>query len=402
MTPHCCRCGELASQRAQWIQRASRRSDVEAVLQLQRVDKEQELHDKEHLGERAYAEDIWFKGEEYPHRVTSMSMDAPTETQFDIPVQNRISRDVVKSLADCPKWSSKIMALMIAGVGMRVYVARAGLGGGSNLSATCLYLGLMSLVEVGRTLGTILNVLLDNTGAENKNFTMICFLGWLVLTDVFEETGFFCMQKGHTYSRVDQSFRTLIGQLLGEAIWTVGSLLHCIFKFLLPYNCLSVIELPHLWDWDTYFKEHVHQKLKGFCTSQYGSGMHEVMIRKDREGRVRVWFRASSQASNWLPEGDGYEIFKSIPSGAPPIAKGKSDHEWRRFKVQDTVRRWFGYMTTNQEEAARIREDWETRFSELPADGDFDSLPDTKKLEWRDIPKRTPRRPIEFEAPCEC
>lgn len=53
----------------------------------------------------------------------------------------------------------------------------------------------------------------------------------------------------------------------------------------------------------------------------FGSGMHEVLCRKDMEGQVRVYFRKSSQASNWLPEGDGMLVFKSIPEGQPPIAK---------------------------------------------------------------------------------
>lgn len=226
---------------------------------------------------------------------------------------------------------------------------------------------------------------------------MICFLGWLVLTDVFEETGFFCMQKGHTYSRIDQSFRTLIVQLLGEAIWTVGSLIAFIFRFLAPYNCLGVEELPHLWDWEGFFKPHVCQKLRGFATSQYGTGMHEVSIRKDCNGEVRVWFRASSKASNWLPEGEGYRIFNTIPVGQPAIARGRADHEWKRYKVQDTVRRWFRFMYVSQTDAARIRYDWEKRFDSLPPDGDFSALKDFEHLEWRDLPRRTPRRPIHFE-----
>lgn len=408
-------------------ERRTKKNDVEARAQLERIQKEHDQHEEEHLTERNYAEDIWFKSESLPHRVTAMNMDAPTEHQFDIPTQNRINRDVVKSLADCPKWSSKIIGILVAGVGicaciccsimllwwrrdhecscccrigMRVYVARSGLcGGGGNLSSTCLYLALKTMVNTGCIIGTVFNVLLDNTGADNKNFSMICFLAWLVLTDVFEETGFFCMQKGHTYSRIDQSFRTLIVQLLGESIWTVGALVNFIFKFLLPYNCLSVEELPHIWDWATYFKPHLHEKLQGFCTSRYGTGMHEVMIRKDRFGVVRVWFRASSQASNWIPEGEGYQVFKSIPTGVPPIASGRSDEKWKRWKVQDTIRRWFRFMDVHQSEAAKIRDEWETRFEKLPPDGDFSVVQDLETLPWLELPKQRPRRPVQFDLP---
>lgn len=372
---------------------------MEARAQLERIESEQKIHDMEHLGERHYAEDFWFKAEEYPHRITAMSMDAPTETQFDIPVHNRLNSDVVKSLADCPKWSSKIIGIITAGIGIRAYVARSGLcGGGGNLSATCVYLALLAMHQGGHMFGTVFKLLLDNTGADNKNFLFICFLSWLVLTDVFEEASFFCMQKGHTYSSIDQCFRTLIRKIIGEAIWTVGSLVDNIFKFLRAYNCQSVDELPHLWDWEEFFKPHIDTKLKGFATGQYGSGMHEVMIRKDRFGVVRVWFRASSAASDWIPEGEGYEVFRSIPEGQPPVANGRPDHKWNRYKVQDTVRRWFKYMGVNQAEANRIRDDWEKRFSELPPDGNFSSLPETQRLQWKDLPRQTARRAMEFNA----
>lgn len=253
-------------------------------------------------------------------------MDAPTEYQFeDVPVQPRRSHDTVKSLEGVKKWQSKIMGIMIAGWGMRAYVARAGLGAGANLSCTVMYLTLMAMVGVGRQLGATFNILLDNTCADNKNDDVIHFLGWLVLTDVFEEASAFMMIKGHTFSRIDQSFRTMIVKLMSTAVWTVGHLMQLMFRFLAPYNCLTVEELPHLWNWGAYFQPHIHEKFKGFATNQLGSGMHEIRCRKDRDGVVRVWFRASSKASTWLPEDGGYPMFQSTPEGEPPIALGKPD-----------------------------------------------------------------------------
>lgn len=225
-----------------------------------------EQHENEHLGERHYADDIWFKAEHCPSRVTAFNMDAPTETQFDVPVQNRVARDAVKSLEGAPRWSSKLMGLLMAGIGMRAYLARSALGGGPNLSLTVLYLGLIALVDAGRPLGTIFNVLLDNTGEANKNNEMIFFLAWLVAMDYFEEASFFCMIKGHTYSKIDQTFRALIGQIRAVCVWTVESLVHYVFEFLRVYNCLGVEELPHVWDWTNYFKPHVHERFSGFST----------------------------------------------------------------------------------------------------------------------------------------
>ena len=57
----------------------------------------------------ADAEDWWMKGEDFPNLVTALSMDAPTEKQFDVPVQQRKARDVVKALDTAKRWSSKIL-----------------------------------------------------------------------------------------------------------------------------------------------------------------------------------------------------------------------------------------------------------------------------------------------------
>lgn len=94
----------------------------------------------------------------------------------------------------------KMMGIMIAGLGMLCFMAHQRLGGGANLSVTCLYLALLYMVDSGRELGTRFVALLDNTAAENKNNEMIFFVAWLVAIDAFEEASFFCMMVGHTYT----------------------------------------------------------------------------------------------------------------------------------------------------------------------------------------------------------
>ena len=61
-------------------------------------------------------------------------MDAPTVSQFDIPVQKRVARDVTKKLETMQKWGSKVTGVMISGFGMLFFLVRAGLGSGANLS----------------------------------------------------------------------------------------------------------------------------------------------------------------------------------------------------------------------------------------------------------------------------
>ena len=64
----------------------------------------------------ADAESWWEFAETQPQKATALSMDAPTEKQFDVPVQQRSARDPVKGLDTAQRWSSKITGLMIAGV----------------------------------------------------------------------------------------------------------------------------------------------------------------------------------------------------------------------------------------------------------------------------------------------
>eukprot|EP00965_Chrysotila_dentata_P140673 4650999-Pleurochrysis_carterae.AAC.1 len=66
----------------------------------------------------------------------------------------------------------------------------------------------------------------------------------------------------------------MISQLMAQCIYTMSSLLSFMFQFLRPYNVQDIIELHALWDWTAYFAPH-YDRLGGFCTGQFGSGMHE-------------------------------------------------------------------------------------------------------------------------------
>ena len=99
-----------------------------------------------------------------PDKITAQNVDAPTVSQFDIPVQKRAARDVTKRLESMQKWGSKVTGVMTAGAGMLCFVARAGLGSGPNLSLTLLYLSLLHLVDNKFPLGSRYNILMDNTG----------------------------------------------------------------------------------------------------------------------------------------------------------------------------------------------------------------------------------------------
>eukprot|EP00965_Chrysotila_dentata_P041984 1393021-Pleurochrysis_carterae.AAC.1 len=80
--------------------------------------------------------------------------------------------------------------------------------------------------------------------------------------------------------------------------------------------------------------------------------MHEFLLSKDAEGVVRLHLHKSSQASTWIPEGPGYEVFASDPgSGPPPLAAFKEDQQWQRDTVESTVRRWFPHFAHSSDAA---------------------------------------------------
>ena len=114
---------------------------------------------------------------------------------------------------------------------------------------------------------------------------------------------------------------------------------------------------------------------------------------------MRLWVRKSSKASGWLPEGEGYAVFNTIPTGQPPLARGKPDSQWRKSDVMNTVRAWFPYMTCSAAEQQRHRHDWEERFSNLPPDGDVEQLPPGLKLPWVELLPQRPLRGPELGTP---
>ena len=98
--------------------------------------------------------------------------------------------------------------------------------------------------------------------------------------------------------------------------------------------------------------------------------------------------RKSSVASTWLPEGEGYEVFKTTPSGEPGLANAHKDQSWGRATVENNVRQWFKFMSVSLQERLKIEADWQARFASLPVDGDISTLPEGMKLKWAELPKR--------------
>lgn len=280
---------------------------------LAELDAEAEAHLAFHSTERKYYDDAVETATHRPHLVTTLTIDAPTKHQLDLPSQARWKRDTSKKLDGKGRWQSKLEAVLDAGVGMMVYLCRVSLGCGANLVCTVLFLALMTHAESGRPLGRRLHLQLDNTTSENKNNTVIGAVSLLVGWGVFHEAVIFFMPVGHTFNELDAAFSPLIQSLVKVALGTVSSLIAFVKEALAGKGVREVCQLYHLWDFDSLMEEHMHA-LGGFARTQQSSGMHEFHIKLDREGVVRLRARQSSQSSTWLPEGEGEFIFKSLPS----------------------------------------------------------------------------------------
>ena len=98
--------------------------------------------------------------------------------------------------------------------------------------------------------------------------------------------------------------------------------------------------------------------------------------------------RKSSVATTWLPEGDGYVVFNSTPSGHPRLLQCDPDHKWNRVEVENTVRAWMRHTPVSNSDLTRIRAQWSWRFEKLPANGDIENLDSDLKLVWVDLPVR--------------
>lgn len=273
---------------------------------------------------------------------------------------------------------------------MLIYIARAAVGGGPNLVCTVLLLSIAMHVTCGRKLGRRLHLQLDNTTSENKNSTVLGFVALLVAWDVFEDATIFFLPVGHTYNELDAAFSPLIKGMLATVVATISALVSFIERALAIKRVRVVRDLPHVWDF-TMWLEGFMFNLGGFATSQQSSGMHEFYFAKDADGHVRLRARQSSQASTWLPEGDGDFVFRTVPDPAvpPPIAPLKTDEEWGRAQVSVNIRRWLPYLGMNINDMRAAELEWDSVFRRLPFDGDASKLMVEDLLQWPTLPTRT-------------
>lgn len=107
----CSTCGMLNSERAS-LEGLVDPSSIEARKE---IEAKQAAHTAFHLTERRYYEDASTRAFYVPCDVTTLTIDAPTVHQFDLPSQARAKRDTVKRLDGTARWKSKLEGVLDAG-----------------------------------------------------------------------------------------------------------------------------------------------------------------------------------------------------------------------------------------------------------------------------------------------
>lgn len=108
----CTRCGEYASRRKE-LQGCG--GDALTRELLRKLDQKVAAHAAFHVTERHYYDDAVARATHVPTDLTTLTIDAPTRHQFDLPSQARARRDTVKRLDGSSRWESKLEGVLDAG-----------------------------------------------------------------------------------------------------------------------------------------------------------------------------------------------------------------------------------------------------------------------------------------------
>eukprot|EP00965_Chrysotila_dentata_P010998 357867-Pleurochrysis_carterae.AAC.1 len=76
-----------------------------------------------------------------------------------------------------------------------------------------------------------------------------------------------------------------------------------------------------------------------------------------------------------------------MPTGVPPFAQFKPDHNWERPNMEATVHLWLPHFTlTRPADIDAAKAKWSKRLWQLPTDLAVDALPEDEKLKWPELP----------------
>ena len=117
------------------------------------------------------------------------------------------------------------------------YMVDDSVKGGGNVTCEILYKTLAKLQEHRQVWPPLLDIRLDNTTKDNKNKCVFGFMGWLVLTDVFQTVRVRYLSVGHTHEDIDALFGVLMQHLYrGQCFATIEILMDAIYESFFTTN----------------------------------------------------------------------------------------------------------------------------------------------------------------------
>ncbi|CAN0292175.1 unnamed protein product [Ascophyllum nodosum] len=150
------------------------------------------------------------KSNRHPLRFVSIQADAAAQTAFMLPMQSPVTHGTDRGYGE----RQKIMAVLVEGQFMEVFLTPQNLGGGCNLICTALHHTFNRLFEEHVPAGTQpfidhVTCQVDICGSENKNHILIGYLGSLVGRRIIGSVSVQFMPVGHTHIKIDQAFSRL-------------------------------------------------------------------------------------------------------------------------------------------------------------------------------------------------
>ena len=180
------------------------------------------------------------------------------------------------------------------------------------VSILATYLNNLKAIHQGNWPRT-LYLQVDNCWRENKNITMILFLGLLIQRKWFDEVFMYCLPVGHTHEDIDQMFSNW-----NTHYWKTGLQSPLGINDFLGWAYPSVVTRPTFkWIENVYG---VSEWTKGFGISMKGhSTARGFYFRKTNNlNNVQMFYKGSSLDSTWQglqsDSSKGIVLFQIIPS----------------------------------------------------------------------------------------
>ncbi|CAM9391774.1 unnamed protein product, partial [Hapterophycus canaliculatus] len=145
-----------------------------------------------------------------PLRFVSIQADAAAQTAFALPMLSPLTHGIDRGYSE----RQKIMAVLVEGQFMDIFLTPQNLDGGCNLICTSLHHTFNRLFEKHVPAGKQpfihhLTIQVDNCVSENKNHILLGYLGSLVGRKIIGSVSVHFMPVGHAHIKIDQAFSRL-------------------------------------------------------------------------------------------------------------------------------------------------------------------------------------------------